>query len=180
MAHKKSDMDILCDAINEKAVFYSNLVRSQKLTEKFDQLQQAYVKNAKQSIKGYASELINAYKHATDGTSVDPKKLTYITAAIDNYRYFRPFMAVAKKDINSNGAMLKHLLSYNFESVDPKTTLINAVPVLMLDKLVTLIKKEPDPVKQYEIFKFALNSQGPYIQGKGSSIDTPMQIKQVG
>jgi len=153
---KRTNLEQIFDAINEKAVFFSNLLKTQKMSEEYEKLRNLYVANQKAGILDYAQDVMNSYERLATGKEVPPRKLAMVASCINNYRNFAPFQELTDENFENSEQLLKFLLSFQFQGVDKKRILVYGIPILMLDRLATLVKRYETPGLQLKLFKLCV------------------------
>jgi len=92
----------------------------------------------------------------TTGTQVCPRKIAMLAACLAAYKEFKPFQEIAGAAVNNNMDMLLFLLTFDLHQVNKRATVVVGIPVLLLDKLVTLLKALPEEHQRIKIMKLAL------------------------
>jgi len=164
MDEKLQQLSEILRAINDKAVFYSNLIKTQKLSDKFDKLQDLYIQNKREGILYKAQDIMGAYERLACGHEIPLKSISTVIGCFDQYRSFGPFVALAGRDFHSDSDLLNYLLNFNFEEVDKKRALVYALPMIFLDKVATWLQANIEPEHQVHVFKLFLTGRYSEIQ----------------
>jgi hypothetical protein len=156
---KRTTLEEIFDAINHKATFFANMLKSQKLCVPYEELKTAYVKKNQEAIKDYVETMLNSYQTLTTGTEACPRKIALLASCLTNYRGFQPFSELAEDGLNNNMDLLTFLLSFDMHQVDKQATLLIGIPIIMLDKLANLLRLVPEEHQRIKILKLVLGSR---------------------
>ena len=152
---KVQDLEDIYDAINYKAVFLANMLRSQKLAPAFDRLKQEYVKNRAKGILDGTEELLNSYNRLAGNLQINLRKMACLAAAFTQCKDFPVIVGVAERKFPTAKSFIAHLLGLNFDKTDKKQILLYGLPVLFLDKFISMLRSINDPQQQIQLFRAA-------------------------
>jgi len=157
---KRTTLEEIFDAVNHKATFFANMLRTQKLSIPYQNLKSVYIRQQQSSIQDYLYNMLNAYQKLAAGTEVNPRSIALLAACLSNYTDFKPFRELAGTGVASGMDLLTYLLSYDLHKVDKRATIVMGIPILMLDKLITFLRSLPEEHQRIRIMKLALGYRG--------------------